>query len=88
MTKTQAIAAARARIQSKMNPALAAVLAEVCILTDTLRAKRGTLVGISCENGLFAVEEVVTVGRSTTYRYLTGWQSHAECVEAMRQLAA
>lgn len=88
MTKSEAIAAARARLNSKLPAALAATLAEVGGLTDALRDKRGSLVGIVCKGGLFAVEESVTVGRSTTYRYLTGWQSHAECVEAMRQLAA
>lgn len=86
--KTAAIAAARARLATKMNPQLAAILGETGALTDAIRAKRGTLTGITCNAGLFAVEETTTVGRkSTTVRH-TGWQSYAECVQYMREMAA
>ena len=86
--KTAAIAAARARLAAKMNPNLAATIGETASLTDAIRAKRGTLTGIACCGGLFAVEETTMVGRkSTTVRH-TDWQSYAECVQYMREMAA
>lgn len=52
-------------------------------LTEQLRQVRGTVVGIAVNNGRFAVTE--TRGSKTTH--ITGWQSHANCIEYMRQLA-
>lgn len=60
--------------------------ADIANMTKTLREKRGTLVGIACRNGKFAVTETVKVGRSSTTRQLTSWQSHAECVAHMRAM--
>lgn len=60
--------------------------AEIASMTKTLRERCGTLIGIACKNGRFAVTETVKSGRSTTTRHLTGWQSHAECVAHMRAM--
>lgn len=60
--------------------------AEIANITKTLREKRGSLVGIACRNGKFAVTETVKAGRSTTTRQLTCWQSHAECAAHMRTM--
>ena len=70
-----------------MNPEVAAIIAECRALTATLRQKRGTLVGIECKMGQFRVMEATKVGRKTVYQYLTGLQSHGECVAHMRELA-
>jgi len=88
MTKTEAIAAARARINARLSPELAARFAEAGRLTDALRAKRGTLVGIAVEQGRFAVTETVTVGRKSTTVQLTPMQSYDECLQHMREMAA
>ena len=42
-----------------------AVIAEVRSLKDTLRQKRGTLVGIECKQGQFAVTETRKEGRKS-----------------------
>lgn len=85
--KTAAIAAARARINASLSPELAAAIGETARITDALRVKRGTLVGMACKAGMFAVEETTTVGRkSTTVRH-TGWQSYAACQQYMREMA-
>lgn len=90
MTKTEAIAAARARINARLsqtNPELAARFAEAGRLTDAMRAKRGSLVGIAVEQGRFAVTETVTVGRKSTTVQLTPMQSYDECLQHMREMA-
>lgn len=90
MTKTEAIAAARARINARLsqtNPELAARFAESGRLTDAMRAKRGSLVGIAVEQGRFAVTETVTVGRKSTTVQLTPMQSYDECLQHMREMA-
>lgn len=91
MTKTEAIAAARARINARLaqtNPELAARLKEVGDLTAALREKRGSLVGVAVEQGQFAVTETVTVGRKSTTTQLTPMQSYGECIQYMREMAA
>ena len=70
-----------------MNPEVAAIFAEVRALHASIRQKRGTMVGIECKMGQFRVLEATKVGRKTTYQYLTGFQSHGECVSHMRALA-
>lgn len=65
-----------------------AVIAEVRSLKDTLRQKRGTLVGIECKQGQFAVTETRKEGRKSVTTYLTGWQAHYQCVDEMRRLAS
>lgn len=57
---------------------------EARALTATLRAQRGTLIGIACKQGLFAVTETRKEGRKSITVHLTGWQPHAECVAHMR----
>lgn len=57
-------------------------------LTAAIRAKTGNLVGIAVEQGKFAVTSTALTGRKSVTTQLTGWQSHAECVVHMRQLAA
>jgi len=64
------------------------VFAECRALTQAIRQNRGTLVGIACRQGQFSVTETRTVGRKSATEHLTGWQSHAECVDYMRNLAA
>lgn len=71
-----------------MNPEASAIIAECRSLTSTLREKRGTLVGIACQTGLFAVTETRRDGRKSITEQLTGWQSHAQCVDFMRGMAA
>ena len=63
------------------------VIAEVRALTDTLRQKRGTLVGVACAKGQFAVTETRKEGRKSITTYLTGWQAHYQCVDTMREMA-
>lgn len=90
MTKTEAIVAARARINAQLsrnNPELAARFAEAGRLTDALRAKRGTLIGIAAEQGRFAVTETVTIGRKSVTKRLTPLQSYDECLQHMREMA-
>lgn len=67
-----------------MNPESMTVIAECRALTSELRQKRGTLVGIACKTGRFAVTETRKEGRKSITEHLTGWQSHAECVQYMR----
>jgi hypothetical protein len=57
-------------------------------LTAAICAKTGTLVGIAVEQGKFAVTSTAKEGHKSVTKQLTGWQSHAECVVHMRQLAA
>ena len=86
------IAEARARLNNSlaktMNPAALAMLKECGDLTASIRAKRGTLVGIECSMGNFAVIETREVGRKSVTKYLTGWQSYADCLSEMRKIAA
>lgn len=64
------------------------VFSEVRDLTKAIHAKRGTRVGIVVEQGKFSVVEDTKDGKHVTSTYLTGWQSHAECVSFMRGIAA
>lgn len=62
--------------------------AECRELTAAIRAKTGESVGIAVEQGLFAVTSTTRAGRKFFTKQLTGWQSHGECVEHMRKMAA
>jgi len=64
------------------------VIAEVRALKDILRQSRGTLVGIECKQGQFAVTETRKEGRKSITTYLTGWQAHYQCVDVMREMAS
>lgn len=56
--------------------------AEAKGLTAALKEKRGTIVGVACRKGRFAVTE--TRGNKTVT--LTGFQSFAECIAHMRAM--
>lgn len=64
------------------------VFAEVRALHAAIKVKTGAMVGIEVKDGLFRVLETTMVGRKHYYKYLSGLQSHADCVQVMRELAA
>lgn len=65
-----------------MNP-----ITEARNLTAALRAKTGKTIGIAVKQGSFAVTSTTKEGRKFKTEQLTGWQSHAECLDYMRSLA-
>lgn len=71
-----------------MNQTIAPIFAECRELTATLKARTGNLVGIAVEQGRFAVTSTRKEGRKYVTEQLTGWQSHADCVQHMRDMVA
>lgn len=65
-----------------------AAFQEARSLTATIKAKRGTMAGIAVEQGRFAVTETAKSGRKWHTERLTGWQSYAECLGRLREIAA
>lgn len=75
-------------LEAAQRRATAMILFDVRTLTAALREQRGTLVGIACKAGNFSVTETRKEGRKSVTEHLTGWQSHAECVDHLRAMAA
>lgn len=62
-------------------------ITEARAITAAIKAKTGALVGIAVKQGRFAVTRTTREGGKSTTDTLTGWQSHAECLAFMRQMA-
>ena len=63
-----------------------AMLARCGVLRKRLQEQRGSVVGIACKSGLFAVTESTRIGRKERTEQLTAWQSYADCLAHMERM--